>query len=92
MPDIRITMHYQRGDESPCPYVVAHVPVPHGTDPQDLIEELAEEYTPDKDDHERGYYEFISPPTAAYSGKTTVIRTDLFIDLSFKVVQDHRTK
>jgi len=92
MPDIRITMHYQRGTENPCPYAVAHVAVPHGTDPQDLIEELVEEYTPGKGDFERGYYEFISPSTATYSGKTTIIRTDLFIDLSFKVVNDRNAK
>lgn len=81
MSDIRITCHYLRGAE--VPYVVAHIPVPHGTDPQELIEELAEEYMPDPVEV---FYEFISPPTRRYSGKTTFIRTDMFIDLSFKVV------
>lgn len=83
MPDIKITMHYQRGPE--VPYVVAHVPVPHGKDPHDLIEELMEEYSPDPTDE---WYEFISPSTSTYSGKTTLIKMDLVIDVSFKVVQD----
>ncbi len=83
MPDIRITTHYQRGPEAP--YVVAHVAVPHGRDPQDLIEELMEEYAPDPKDE---WYEFISPSTPRYSGKTTLIKMDHVIDVSFKVVQN----
>lgn len=84
MPDIRITTHYQRGTETP--YVVAHISVPHGKDPQILIEELMEEeYTPNL---EEDFFEFISPATARYSGKTTLIRSDLVIDVSFKVVND----
>lgn len=85
MPDIRITTHYQRGDEKPTPYVVAHIPVPHGKHPQSLVEELLEEYTPDL---EEDFFEFVSPPTARYSGKTTLIRSDLVLDVSFKVVNN----
>lgn len=89
MPDIRISTHYKRGPETP--YVVAHIRVPHGKDPQDFIDELIEEgdYLPKEKDE---YFEFVSPPTSRYSGKTTFIKTSLVIDVSFKVVNDEQQK
>lgn len=86
---IRITTHYQRGSEAP--YVVAHFSVPHGRDPQDFIDELIEDgdYLPKPKDK---YFEFVSPATARYSGKTTFIKTELVIDVSFKVVNDFDQK